>query len=110
MGLLVPEETAKNIILLDCYNVAEQEQYLKHICELLDKDKSISLIIVDSIIVHFRVEYLGRSALPERQQRLNRYLNTSSRIARIYKVAVVITNQVHQKDYGISARNSLLNQ
>jgi DNA repair protein RadA len=32
--------------------------------------------------------------LPERQQRLNKYLSTLSKIARIYKVAVVITNQV----------------
>lgn len=62
-------------------------------CGLLE-DESIHLIIIDSIIVHFRSGYSGRSVLPERQQRLNRYLSTLSKIARVYKVAVVITNQV----------------
>ena len=87
-------DITKNIIPLDCYDVAEQERYVKHICELLDKYKSRSLIIIDSIIVHFRAEYPGRSMLPERQHRLNKYLSTLSKIARIYKVAVVMTNQV----------------
>lgn len=72
---LKDEEIPKNIILLDCYNVAEQEQYLKHICGLLDKDESIHVIIIDSIIVHFRSEFSGRSALSERQQRLNKVVN-----------------------------------
>lgn len=87
------EEIVKNTIPINCYNVYEQEQYLKYVCELLDKDRSISLVIIDSIIVHFRSEYVGRSMLPERQQRLNQYTSTLSRMARIYNVAVVITNQ-----------------
>lgn len=85
---LTGEEIIKNIILLECYSIFEQEQCLKYICELLDKDKSISLIIIDSIIIHFRAEYPGRSMLPERQQRLNKYLSTLSKMARIYKIAV----------------------
>ena len=69
------EEIIKNIILLECYSIFEQEQCLKQVCGLLDEDGSISLIIIDSIIVHFRSEYHGRSMLPERQQRLNKYLS-----------------------------------
>lgn len=88
------EKTINNITLIECYSIFEQEQCLKQVCGLLDKDGSISLIIIDSIIVHFRSEYHGRSKLPERQQRLNKYLSTLSKIARIYKVAVVQTNQV----------------
>ena len=88
------EEIISNIILLECYSIFEQEQCLKLICELLDKDKSIVLIIIDSVIVHFREEYSGRSSLPERQQRLNKYLTVLSKIARIYQVAVIMTNQV----------------
>lgn len=110
-------DITKNIILLDCCDVAEQERYVKHICELLDKGNSRSLIIIDSIIVHFRAEYRGRSMLPERQHRLNKYLSTLSKIARIYNVAVVMTNQVqsipsgtaysHQDD--ISTGGNILN-
>lgn len=54
----------------------------------------ISLLIVDSIITHFRSEYSGRSTLPERQQRLNNQLSKLSKIARTYKVAVIMTNQL----------------
>jgi len=88
------DKVVRNIHVIYCLTVFEQEQCLKLICELLDKDKSISVIIIDSIIVHFRAEYPWRSVLPERQQRLNKYLSTLSKVARVYKVAVVITNQV----------------
>lgn len=91
---LKKEEIVKNVVLFNCYSAFEQEQCLKQVCKLLDEDKSISLVIIDSIIVHFRSEYSGRSMLSERQQRLNKYLSTLSKIARVYKVAVVITNQV----------------
>ena len=103
---LKSENIVENIIPINCYSVLEQEQYLKYICELLDTYRSISLIIVDSIISHFRTEYPGRSVLPERQQRLNKYLSTLSRIARIYKVAVVITNQMQSIPSGYNEDNS----
>jgi DNA repair protein RadA len=38
-------------------------------------------------------DYLGREALSERQQRLNLYLHKLLRLAEIYGIAVVITNQ-----------------
>jgi DNA repair protein RadA len=52
------------------------------------------LIIIDSIISLHRAEFAGRGTLADRQQRLNQLLHRLVRIAEIYGVAIVITNQV----------------
>jgi len=55
---------------------------------------NIKIMIVDSIVSHYRAEFLGRSFLSERQQRINRLLHILLRIAETCKIAVVITNQI----------------
>jgi DNA repair protein RadA len=52
------------------------------------------LVIVDSIISLHRAEYTGRETLADRQQRLNVMLHKLIRLAEIYNIAVVLTNQV----------------
>ena len=52
------------------------------------------LVVIDSIISLHRAEFTGRGTLADRQQRLNSILHKLVRIAEIYNVAVVITNQV----------------
>ena len=61
-----------------------------------NEKRSISLLIVDSIINNYRAEFLGSSNLAERQQKLYRLMNLLSCIAQRYGIAVVITNQVNQ--------------
>jgi DNA repair protein RadA len=51
-------------------------------------------MIVDSIVSHYRAEFLGRSFLSERQQRINRLLHILLRIAETCKIGVVLTNQI----------------
>lgn len=58
-------------------------------------DEDIGLIVVDSIIAHFRVEFTGRDSLTERQEKLNNHLHTLARVAENYNCAVFITNQVY---------------
>lgn len=60
------------------------------------------LIIVDSIISLFRVDYSGRGELGERQQKLNQHLSKLGRMAEDFNCAVFLTNQV-QSDPGASA-------
>ena len=43
----------------------------------------------------YRNDYSQRSELHERQQRISKYMHMLQRIARRYKVAVIVTNQVH---------------
>ncbi|KAI9670026.1 MAG: Meiotic recombination protein dmc1 [Alyxoria varia] len=60
------------------------------------------LLIVDSIMNCFRVDYCGRGELAERQQKLNQFLSRLAGLAEEFNVCVFMTNQV-QSDPGASA-------
>ena len=83
----------RNIIVGRAFNSDHQILMVEKIDEL-EKEKNIKLIVVDSLVSHFRAEYLGRESLPERQQKLNSHLHRLLRIAEIYNIPVVVTNQV----------------
>lgn len=53
-----------------------------------------SLLIVDSIMAPFRVDYSGRGELAERQQCLAKVLSKLQKISEQFNVAVFLTNQV----------------
>jgi DNA repair protein RadA len=57
-------------------------------------EKNIKLIVVDSVMSHFRAEYVGRGTLSERQQKLNKFLHKLLQTAEAYNLIVLITNQV----------------
>jgi DNA repair protein RadA len=56
----------------------------------------IKLLIVDSIIYHYRAECAGRLKLPEKIQRLNKYMHLLLKTASSNAVAVMITNHQTQ--------------
>ncbi|MFX0171962.1 MAG: DNA repair and recombination protein RadA [Candidatus Hodarchaeota archaeon] len=58
---------------------------------------NIKLVIIDSLIAHFRAEFVGRGTLATRQQKLNQHLHTLLKLAEVNKVAVIVTNQVHSQ-------------
>ena len=90
---LDPDVILKNIIVGRAFNSDHQILMVDKTDDLV-KDRNVRLIMVDSLVSHFRAEYLGRESLPERQQRLNSYLHKLLRIAEIYNMPVVVTNQV----------------
>jgi len=53
-----------------------------------------ALVIVDSATALFRVDFMGRGQLAERQQQLGKFLSSLRKLAEEFNVAVVITNQV----------------
>ena len=63
-------------------------------CEEVIKEHNIKLIIIDSLTSHFRADYLGRGALGERQQKLNKHVHMLQKLAEKYNLAVYVTNQV----------------
>jgi DNA repair protein RadA len=81
------------IIVAKAYNSAHQELIVRELGSLIEKSK-VKLVVIDSAVAHFRAEYLGRGTLAERQQRLNKFMHTILRLAEIYGIAVVVTNQV----------------
>ena len=83
----------KNIIVARAFNSDHQILIVEKLDEII-KEKNIKLVIVDSIISHFRAEYLGRESLPARQQRLNQHLHRLLRMAEVFNLPVIVTNQV----------------
>jgi hypothetical protein len=55
---------------------------------------SAQLLVVDSLMGPFRVDYQGRGELSERQQKVGMLMSRLNKIAAEFNVAVVITNQV----------------
>jgi DNA repair protein RadA len=87
----------KNIIFGRAYNSDHQIILIKEAANLI-KEQNIKLIVVDSLIGHFRSEYIGRGTLANRQQTINSHLHDLLRLCDIYTdLAIVVTNQVQAK-------------
>jgi DNA repair protein RadA len=87
------EEIMKKIFVCRIYYSAHLEAVIRTLAKSIEQYKA-RLVIIDSIISLHRAEFAGRETLAERQQRLNSILHKLIRLAEIYNVAVVYTNQV----------------
>ena len=88
-----PEEVLENIHVARAFNSDHQmllAEEAKKICE----NQDIGLIVVDSLMAHFRSEYIGRGELAKRQQKLNQHMATLLQAANTHNVTVLVTNQV----------------
>ncbi|AAL82050.1 DNA repair and recombination protein RadA [Pyrococcus furiosus DSM 3638] len=98
---LDPDEVLKHIYVARAFNSNHQmllvQQAEDKIKELLNTDRPVKLLIVDSLTSHFRSEYIGRGALAERQQKLAKHLADLHRLANLYDIAVFVTNQVQAR-------------
>jgi len=90
---LEPEKILENIAVARAYN-SDHQVLLAEKCEQMVEEKNVGLIVVDSLTSHFRSDYQGREKLPDRQQKLNKYIHDLLRIAEENNIAVVVTNQV----------------
>jgi DNA repair protein RadA len=88
-----PDEVLKNISVAKAIN-SDHQMVLADKMEEIIKEKNIRLIVVDSLTSHFRADYVGRGALGDRQQKLNKHIHTLQKLADKYNLAVYITNQV----------------
>jgi len=91
---LDPDTVMNNIYYMRAINTDHQIAIVDDLQELISKDPAIKLVIVDSVTSHFRAEYAGRENLAVRQQKLNKHLHQLTRLAEVYDLAVVVTNQV----------------
>ena len=88
-----PKEVLKGIVYAEAYTSNHQTVLLENADEVI-KENNIKLIIIDSVMSHFRSEYIGREMLANRQQQLNKHLHKLMRLSRAFNTATVITNQV----------------
>ncbi len=86
-------EVLKHTMLCKVYNSSHLELIIKDLGRYVNEFNA-KLVIIDSIISLHRAEFAGRGTLADRQQRLNSILHKLVRVAEIFNVAVVITNQV----------------
>ncbi len=93
---LDPDEVLSKIHVARAYNSSHQML-------LVDKVKEMSseiparLLVVDSLTAHFRAEYVGRGALADRQQKLNKHMHDLLRWSDLNNGVVCVTNQVAAK-------------
>ena len=93
---LDPDEVLKKIHVARAYNSNHQMLLVEKVKEL-SKDTPSSLLVVDSLTAHFRAEYIGRGALADRQQKLNRHMHDLLRWSDLNNGVVCVTNQVSSK-------------
>lgn len=90
------EEVLSKIHVARAYNSSHQMLLVDKVKEL-SKEVPARLLIVDSLTAHFRAEYIGRGALADRQQKLNRHMHDLLRWGDLNNGVVCVTNQVAAK-------------
>lgn len=90
---LDPSQILKNIFVQRAEN-SDHQILLAEKCENLIKEHNIKLLIVDSLTSLFRADYVGRGALSDRQQKLNKHIHLLQKFADQYNLVVYVTNQV----------------
>ncbi|CAG2165081.1 unnamed protein product [Oppiella nova] len=90
------EESALDNVLYVRANTSEhQYEILDAVAAKFHEDcGQFKLLVVDSVMALFRVDYSGRGELSERQQKLAQMLSKLQKISEEYNIAVFITNQM----------------
>ena len=95
---LDPMELLKNIRVVRAFNSDHQMFISEKIEDLINNDKlPVKLVIVDSLMAHFRAEFVGRGTLADRQQKLNKHMHVLMKLADTHNLCVYVTNQVMAK-------------
>ena len=93
---LDPRDVLSRIHVARAFNSHHQMLLIDKANELA-KEHPVRCIIVDSLTAHFRAEYVGRGALAERQQKLNKFMHDLLRFGDVHNAIVAVTNQVMSK-------------
>ena len=85
----------ENIMVTRPNTHEEQMKTIVHAAALFgDKEQGpFRVMIIDSLIALFRVEFQGRGELSERQQRMCKHMQDITRLIEEFNVACLITNQ-----------------
>lgn len=84
-----------NVLYARAYNSEHQYELLNNVASKLHEEAGVfKLLIIDSIMALFRVDYNGRGEMAYRQQKLGQMLSRLQKISEEYNVAVFLTNQI----------------
>jgi DNA repair protein RadA len=91
-----PSEVLKTIHVARAFN-SHHQMLLAEKAKEVAEEFPVKLLIIDSLTGHFRAEFIGRGALADRQQKLNKHLHDLQRFADVHNAAIIVTNQVQAK-------------
>ncbi|CAH2039553.1 unnamed protein product, partial [Iphiclides podalirius] len=84
-----------NVLYARAYTSEHQAELLDYVAAKFHEEAGVfKLLIIDSIMALFRVDFSGRGELADRQQKLAQVLSRLQKISEEYNVAVFITNQM----------------
>ncbi|XP_065437084.1 meiotic recombination protein DMC1/LIM15 homolog isoform X1 [Chrysemys picta bellii] len=84
-----------NVLYARAYTSEHQMELLDYVAAKFHEEAGIfKLLIIDSIMALFRVDFSGRGELAERQQKLAQMLSRLQKISEEYNVAVFVSNQM----------------
>ncbi|XP_066250176.1 meiotic recombination protein DMC1/LIM15 homolog [Euwallacea similis] len=97
----------ENILYARAYNSEHQYELLNSVSQKFHEEPGIfKLLIIDSIMSLFRVDFVGAGEMSERQMKLGLMIFFSQKISEEYNVAVFLTNQI-TTDLNFSLLNDL---
>ncbi|XP_026273975.1 meiotic recombination protein DMC1/LIM15 homolog [Frankliniella occidentalis] len=84
-----------NVLYARAYTSEHQTELLDMVAAKFHEEGGVfKLLVVDSVMALFRVDFSGRGELADRQQRLAQFMSRLQKVSEEYNVAVFITNQM----------------
>lgn len=92
------EKVLQNIKVARAFNSDHQALLGDKLEDLVKKQGlDVKIVIVDSLMSHFRAEFIGRGTLADRQQKINKHMHALIKTADRYNLSIYVTNQVMSK-------------
>ncbi|CDJ64070.1 DNA repair protein, putative, partial [Eimeria necatrix] len=102
---LDPNDCLDNIAYARAYNCDHQLELLAQAAAMMSESR-FALLVVDSATGLYRSEFSGRGELAARQSHLCRFLRSLQRLADVFGVAVLVSNQVVARVDAFSSSSS----
>jgi len=90
------DKDLKNILMIHVHDWKEQHKKILELEKLLEKEKDIGLVVVDSLVALYRLELEEKNFQAVNKQLATQY-SIFSKIVRKYNIPVLVTNQVYSK-------------
>ncbi len=90
------EKEMKDILMFPVHDWKEQHKKLIELEKLVEKEKNIGVIVVDSIVSLYRLEMDEKNFQQTNKQLATQY-SIFSKIVRKFNIPVLVTNQVYSK-------------
>ncbi|KAF7488156.1 Endoplasmic reticulum-Golgi intermediate compartment protein 2 [Sarcoptes scabiei] len=85
----------ENVLYIRAYTSEHQHEVLDAVAAKFHEEiGQFKLLIIDSVMALFRVDYSGRGELNERQIKLGQFMSKLQKLSEEYNVAIFITNQM----------------